>query len=144
MTATLFDFPCAPLARRRARARKEADQPYTEEFEAFWKLYPRKLNCSKFEASKSWNKLSDAIQAQAMAALPVFCLSVAHKDEQYICHPATWINQRRFETVAVRTPVPGPTVATDWPTLIRVYKATGRWNPCHGPAPDEFGFRGPK
>ncbi len=37
-----------------------------------------------------------------------------------------------------------PTAATDWPTLIRVYKATGRWNPSHGPAPDECGYRGPK
>lgn len=143
MTAMLFDFPSAPIPRRRSRPKKEADQGYSPEFEAFWTAYPRKLNCSKFEASKSWDKLTDEMQSQAMAVLPIFGRQCAGKDEQYICHAATWINQRRFETVAI--PVqPQQTININWPQVIKIWQATGRWNhEAYGPEPGQTGSKAP-
>ncbi len=145
-TAELFEFPAPIIARRRKpKVKKEIKAaPYSEEFEAFWVGYPRKLNCSKFEASKSWDRLPDELQVQAKAAVLIFARQCAGKDEQYICHAATWLNQRRFETVAVpRAPVPSAPTEIDWPTVLRIYAKTNNWNPSFGPAPDQKGYRGP-
>jgi hypothetical protein len=70
---------------------------YTEDFEKFWKEYPNKK--AKPIAFKSWAKLSLKERDDLMQVLP------AHKrsdfwlrDEgRFIPHPATWINQRRWE-----------------------------------------------
>lgn len=145
-TAELFDFP-APIARRRKpKAKKETKvAPYSEEFESFWLGYPRKLNCSKFEASKSWNRLPIEMQAQAVAALPIFARQCAGKDEQYICHAATWLNQRRWETAVVPTNPPQQApINIDWPVVMKIYSRTNNWNPAYGPEPGAPGFRGPK
>lgn len=144
MTAELFAFPETPIARRRSRPKKETKTaPYSEEFESFWVLYPRKLNCSKFEASKSWERLPVQMQDQAIAAVPIFARQCAGKDEQFICHPATWLNQRRWETITV--PVqPQPTINIDWPMVLKIYARTNNWNYAYGPSPDETGYRGPK
>lgn len=141
MTAMLFDFP-EPPRRRPAKPKKEPNQGYSPEFESFWTGYPRKLNCSKFEASKSWDKLSVGMQAQCLAALPIFARQCSGKDEQYICHAATWINQRRFETVAV--PVqPQQTINIDWPAVLKIWRATGRWNVAYGAEPGSADYKGP-
>lgn len=134
-----------PISRRRSRSKKESKSvPYTEEFEFFWSMYPRKLNCSKFEASKSWGRLPRELQDQAIAAVLIFARQCSGKDEQYICHPATWLNQRRFETVSVPNvralQVPQ---STDWSIVLKIYAKTNNWNYAYGPAPDENGYRGP-
>ena len=133
MTAELFAFPEAPIARRRSRPKKEPKaSSYSAEFEVFWDGYPRKLNCSKFEASKSWEKLTPEQQAQAIAVLPTFTRLCAGKDEQYICHAATWLNQRRWETIVVPNAAPSP---VNMARAIEIYRATGRWNDALGPEP---------
>lgn len=144
MTAQLFDFPApAPILVKGKKPPKS--QEYTAEFEAFWTGYPRKLNCSKFEAFKSWLRLPSTMQAQAIAVLPTFAAGCAGKDEQYICHAATWLNQRRFETVVVtRAAVPAvPAAPVDWPKALQIFQATGRWNPDLGPEPGHKNYRGP-
>lgn len=145
MTAELFAFPEPTPIRRRARAKKETKTaPYSEEFESFWSLYPRKLNCSKFEASKSWDRLPADMQAQAIAVLPTFARLCAGKDEQYICHAATWLNQRRFETVIVpKAPVPSPTINIDWPMVLKIYRQTNNWNSAYGGEPGTPDYKGP-
>ena len=152
MTAMLFDFPSQPEQfAKSAKKSKPKPKPkpkpngYTEEFETkVWVPYPRKLNCSKLMAFKAWERLPEESQAQLIAAMPVFVLSCRGKDEAYIPHLATWINQRRFETVVVpRSTVPPAPTAVDWPAMVRIFKATGRWNQEFGPAPDEAGYRGP-
>lgn len=142
--AELFEFP-TPVARRRSKPKKETKvASYSAEFELFWSSYPRKLNCSKFEASKSWDKLSEDMQRQALASVPIFARQCAGKDEQYICHPATWLNQRRWETVVVSlTNSPSAAISIDWSTILKIYAKTNNWNYAYGPAPDEKGYRGP-
>lgn len=143
MSAMLFDVP-EPTRRRPAKPKKEPASTYTEEFEAFWTGYPRKLNCSKFEASKSWARLPAEMQAQALAALPVFARMMRGKDEQYICHAATWLNQRRWETITISNPVvPTAPKNIDWSAVMKIYRATGRWNASFGPEPGQPGFMGP-
>lgn len=69
---------------------------YSPDFETFWKAYPRKV--AKVVAWKSWQKqapvLSDVLSA----------LDWQGKQDQwtkdggkFIPHPATYLNQRRWE-----------------------------------------------
>jgi hypothetical protein len=72
---------------------------YTPDFEAFYGAYPRKVN--KFAAFKVWQKISpeNGTVEKIMAALE------AHKktedwqkdNGQFIPHPSTWLNGRRWE-----------------------------------------------
>jgi hypothetical protein len=136
MTAELFAFPAL-----QPRTIKKANG-YSSEFETFWLAYPRKMNCSKLMAFKAWNKLDPDEQLQAARALSVFVRSCLGKEEQYIPHAATWLNQRRFETVQIVQPQ--TTINIDWPTVLKIYDKTNNWNPVYGPAPDQPGYLGPK
>ena len=131
MTATLFDFP-TPSPRRRSRPKKEPGQAYSERFESAWQAYPRKLNCSKFEASKAFDRLPEDLQEMCLAAIPVFARMCIGKEEQFICHMATWVNQRRFETIA---PAPTAPISVNYDAAVKIYRATGRWNADLGPEP---------
>lgn len=142
MTAELFAFPELTPPAIEIKREKKKTAGYSTEFEAFWLAYPRKLNCSKFEASKSWARLPTEMQEQAMAALPVFSTMMRGKDEQYICHAATWLNQRRFETISPAIK-PQETINIDWPTVLRIYAKTNNWNPAYGPEPGQLGYKGP-
>lgn len=67
------------------------------DFNDFWTLYPRRV--SKRAAQKAWDKEMKAgtdpalILAGLRRQLPHF----ATRDEQFIPHAATWLNQGRFE-----------------------------------------------
>jgi len=70
-----------------------------EGFDQFWKLYPRKA--SKGSAEKAWKKLSvtpdlfnlmlEALTKQATS------IDWLKSGGQYIPHPASWLNSRRWE-----------------------------------------------
>lgn len=69
------------------------------EFEQFWSEYPRKI--AKQNALKSWNKIAPTPE---LAQKIIFSVSVQKttpqwkKDGgQFIPHPATWLNQGRWE-----------------------------------------------
>lgn len=142
MTAQLFDFPVpAPVLPKGKKPPKS--QEYTPAFDAFWLGYPRKLNCSKFEAFKSWSRLSTTMQAQAIGVLPTFAAGCAGKDEQFICHAATWLNQRRFETVVAPPPRGSPMPTVNWAAALQIFNATGRWSADLGPEPGKPGCRVP-
>jgi hypothetical protein len=73
---------------------------YTEKFESFWKVYPRKV--SKFPAFKAWVK--NGIEDDAF--LPTQVIQDIEKrtrfkwwstDHEKIPHAATWLNARRWE-----------------------------------------------
>ena len=143
MTAQLFAFPDMNPSMVDPPTRKTQAKGYTPEFEMFWLAYPRKMNCSKLMAFKAWNKLDCDEQHHAENALPTFCLSMRGKEEQFIPHAATWLNQRRFETV--HSPVqPQQTINIDWVSVLKIYSKTNNWNYAYGPSPDEHGYRGPK
>jgi hypothetical protein len=64
-------------------------------FEAFWVAYPRKVG--KGAAEKAWKKaLSDATPTEIMMGLANYKLALQGKDSQFIAHPTTWLNQKRW------------------------------------------------
>lgn len=67
-------------------------------FSDFWPMYPRRVG--KGGAEAAWSKLSAADRAAVAAAMPAFKASWASRpptDLQFCPHPATWLNQRRWE-----------------------------------------------
>jgi len=78
--------------------RKRAESVNLPGFDDFWDIYPRKV--VKQNAKKAWDKLSpdDGIQ-QAILSDVRRRINGEWKDkeERYIPHPATYLNQRRWE-----------------------------------------------
>ncbi|MCE7762923.1 hypothetical protein GQL56_09745 [Pseudomonas putida] len=70
-----------------------------ELFAKFWKLYPRKVG--KVNAEKAWAKLKvdSALFARMVTALAAWTVSAdwTKYGGQFIPHPATWVNGRRWE-----------------------------------------------
>ena len=65
-------------------------------FDAFWSSYPRKV--AKAAAKKAFDKLTDkdaVVSASAAYAAAVALWS--DEDKQFVPHPATWLNDGRFE-----------------------------------------------
>lgn len=94
------------------REEKEQDQKPSsscddgELFALFWKLYPRKVG--KANAEKAWSKLKvDADLFERMAsALAAWAVSPDWTKDggQFIPHPATWLNGKRWDD---ELPAPG-------------------------------------
>ncbi len=72
---------------------------YTPAFEEFWKAYPRPVG--KGAAFKAWTraKLNPDLAQQLHASLTIQRKSEqwTRNNGQFIPHPATWLNQRRWE-----------------------------------------------
>ena len=66
-------------------------------FEEFWSKYPRKV--AKRAAQKAWAKLSTSEQKFAVEALEAHnrYYRVKGTSQNFIPHPATWLNQGRWE-----------------------------------------------
>ena len=66
-------------------------------FDMFYKLYPRKVG--RFMANKSFNKLKKADKKLAYDGLLNYIKIWKHDktEKQFIPHPSTWLNQRRWE-----------------------------------------------
>ena len=146
MTAQLFDFPAQASMidpPRKIKAKSKA-KSYTNEFLAFWELYPPRFNSSKLLAFKAWEKLEPEEQAQAMIAAPIYARSVRGKDQEYTKHAASWLNGKYFETITVPKPIqPQQTINTDWPSVMKLYRMTSNWRQEFGPAPGQRGCRVP-
>lgn len=89
----------------------------SDRFDSFWKEYPKKV--SKVAAIKAWKKLKPdgILYGTIMSALEKWKLSDEWQRDggQYIPHPATWLNGRRWEDEvpdrkSVQTPVHTKTV----------------------------------
>ncbi len=67
-------------------------------FWLFWQIYPRKLD--KDRARRAWKKLKpdQALAAAILEGLRAWKICDQWQDEQYIPHPTTWLNNRRWET----------------------------------------------
>jgi len=67
------------------------------DFDAFWGVYPRKVG--KTKALKVWVKLSKVDRAAALQALPehVTMWRVKQVAAEFIPHPTSWLNGRRWE-----------------------------------------------
>jgi uncharacterized protein YdaU (DUF1376 family) len=64
-------------------------------FEEFYISYPRKTQ--KTNAQSSWKKLTLTEQEEAIKQLPAHISSEQWQEKKYIPHPATWLNQKRWE-----------------------------------------------
>lgn len=79
-------------------SRQRADADYPQDFNDFWSLYPRKV--AKQTAFKSWARLkaNDALQQKILSDVQRRIDGEWRgKDVQYIPHPTTYLNQRRWE-----------------------------------------------
>jgi|TARA_R110000823_G_scaffold276266_1_gene394893 hypothetical protein len=73
---------------------------YTEEFEKFWAIYPRKI--SKFSSAKSFAAArKDASFKKLMVATVSFAEHNKSTEERFIPHAQTWLNQKRFEDIVI-------------------------------------------
>lgn len=68
---------------------------YTSNFETFWKEYPRKIG--KGAALKAWKRNGIPDLDILLTALSKQKKSKQWEDSQFIPHPATWLNQGRWE-----------------------------------------------
>ena len=72
----------------------------TEDFDIWWKNYPRKIN--KAPAQKAYEKAVKKLKVDPTVLLKAvidFAREEKEKGTQpeFIAHPATWLNQRRWE-----------------------------------------------
>lgn len=77
---------------------KETPQIYNKRFEDFWQIYPEKKG--KGKAHLSWKKLTNPEREQSIIAIKLQIENNHFKGRDgvdYTPHPATWLNQRRWE-----------------------------------------------
>lgn len=75
----------------RRRAPEGADR-----FEEFWSVYPRRIG--KKAAHAKWlTSLRDTTADDIIDGARRYAASVKGKDQQYIAHPTTWLNQGRWD-----------------------------------------------
>ena len=86
----------APVDTAKPENKATANSPYTEEFEQFWRNYPKKVG--KGGAFKAWRKERPDFDV-AISVLEMHATSEDWTKDggKYIPHPQTWINARRFE-----------------------------------------------
>ena len=79
---------------------RHIQRDYTEEFNQWWNLYPRR-DGSKRKAFEMYKKIID----KEISTIDLYNItkrfkqSMVGKEEKFIPHATTWLNQRRFETV---------------------------------------------
>ena len=81
------------------KSRQKGPLVYTPEFEAWWSVYPRKE--AKGAAQEAYERAKQRIGSGAVEKLitgaAAYRKKVAGKEEQYIAHPTTWLNQARWD-----------------------------------------------
>ena len=87
----------APTAKEAEEETKKLQ--YSEAFVKFWNYYPRKIG--KGAAYKSWKRIpkENGLLNSILKAISIQKQSEQWKKDngQFIPHPATWLNQRRWE-----------------------------------------------
>ncbi len=83
-------------SQRKGKERK-GKEIYTLNFISFWKKYPRKEG--KGSAFKAYQNIKNPKPTLKLilSSLKKHCQLEQWKDKQFIPHPSTWINQRRWE-----------------------------------------------
>jgi len=91
--------PLPPIAKStdlESKKRKAPGQQYAPEFERFWSEYPRRIG--KGAAYRAWRKVKPPLE-ECLKALEWQKKSEqwTRDQGQYIPHPATWLNQARWD-----------------------------------------------
>jgi len=66
-----------------------------DQFEAFWKIYPKKV--SKENAKKAWIKIKPNDELIAKITKAVKDQKLSDREQQFIPHAASWLNAKRWE-----------------------------------------------
>jgi hypothetical protein len=112
LTVTPELSPTLPLGRegkgREGKKTPSSTAAPSKEFDQFWIQYPRKVG--KEAARKAYAKAMKKTTAdKVMSAVEDLRIRVAGKDPQFTPHPATWLNEGRWDdetTPAILSPVP--------------------------------------
>ena len=67
---------------------------YSESFQIFWKIYPRKIN--KKNAAKVFNKYDEKHYKKIIYGAEQFALQSKNTEEKYIPHASSWLNGERW------------------------------------------------
>ena len=98
---------------------KGEGSPVDDVFAAFWQAYPSKK--AKGHALKAWAKLTAEERGKCLPAIQAQVAAKHFKGSDgvdYIPHPATWLNARRWEDELAQVKQTTP-VATGWMTVTR-------------------------
>jgi len=68
---------------------------YNDQFEIFWKSYPKKT--AKESAKKAWLKIKPNDELIAKITKAVKDQKLSDREQQFIPHAATWLNAKRWE-----------------------------------------------
>lgn len=98
-TIMIFDQKVMQEQNRTEQNRKEKNNTLAQNrFNQFWSAYPRKIG--KGAAEKSWakHKVDDALLKTILDAIEKQkkCQQWTKSNGQYIPHPTTWLNQKRW------------------------------------------------
>lgn len=109
--------PTLPLGRegmgREGKKTPSSTAAPSMEFDLFWKDYPRKVG--KEAARKAYAKALKKTTASKIAAgVESLRIQVAGKDQQFTPHPATWLNEGRWDDEGVSTVTPLVPAAYGW------------------------------
>jgi hypothetical protein len=92
-----------PRAETETETEKKEDRPKrvrtlcSDDFEEFWKRYPKTPNMSKSEAWKAWQRLPDEDRIAATAAVPKYIAFLRSKTDHPTVHACRFLSQRRFD-----------------------------------------------
>jgi len=67
---------------------------YSEKFQIFWSIYPRKIG--KKTSYKSWSKYDEKHHDKILYGAQRFAEQSLNTEEKYIPHATTWLNQERW------------------------------------------------
>ena len=135
-------------SQRQSRAETErAGGKYAEDFELFWKAYPRLEGNPKSAAYAEWLKAMKAGVAPAIiiAAAARYAAACAKRDDPKVAHARTWLHQRRWEDWgegAAPMPVSAVLPKTEreiWTERLAKYRPGGYW-PMNAGARPESGY----
>ena len=75
--------------------KEDTKELYTLDFNAWWKVYPRKAG--KFNAAKSYKKAVKEISHKRLLEITMrFTVTNTQTEMRFIPHAATWLNQKRY------------------------------------------------
>ncbi len=88
---------------------------YTEEFEKFWRDYPKRWNRSsgkhykvgKWEAFQVWKRLSQKDKNKILIVVKYM------QTGEFVLDAHRWLKKRRFDDMEIRKPKPKPIVSRD-------------------------------
>ncbi|HEB27618.1 MAG TPA: DUF1376 domain-containing protein [Porticoccus sp.] len=85
------------IASSSSNTKKKSMVIYDQDFETFWKAYPKKIG--KGAANKFWEKQKPPLD-KCLETIKAFIGSEQWKDPKYVPHPSTWLSQCRWDDEA--------------------------------------------